>query len=265
MMRAYSQLSTEGGRVKRPFKRLAAGLLAVGATMALGLGSSAAAWAGQATPDTVRPACLDHAAAKHVASFTFDGHKVVVTLPGQTPLCDELHVTVASYKPKQSDHLFPQDLVGTVSGVLKEPGQLTLTAKEVCGQRDVYGAWGQAPEVSKELTAPGVPVEHWLSKLVDGPAGWSVDDLSKCVPPTTTTTPPPTTTTHVTTTMPPTTTTTAGAPIIVTTTPTVNQAVQPLANTGVSLGWPIGLAAVLLVGGAIATWYARRRPRSSQQ
>jgi LPXTG-motif cell wall-anchored protein len=74
-------------------------------------------------------------------------------------------------------------------------------------------------------------------------------------------TPPPTTTTEV----PP--TTTEAPPVPPTTTTTEAPAVQPapappLAETGASIALPLGIGAVLLVGGGVLLFFVRRRNRA---
>ncbi len=72
-------------------------------------------------------------------------------------------------------------------------------------------------------------------------------------------TPPPTTTTTTTTEAPP---TSSEAPPAPTTTTPAPQAAPPLAETGASIAIPLGIGAVLLIGGGVLLFVMRRRGRA---
>lgn len=134
---------------------------------------------------------------------------------------------------------------------------------------DYKNEWEVAGDVDQTFT---VEVSAWDDK--SGDKGWSftkVKEVAKCVTPTTTTTTDTTTTTTDTTTEPPTSTTTTAEPTTTTTVPTTT--VPPtttttkvdeaaLAETGASIGLPLGIAGVLIVGGAAALFIVRRRGKA---
>lgn len=135
---------------------------------------------------------------------------------------------------------------------------------------DYKDEWEVAGDVDHTFT---VEVHAWDDK--SGDKGWTftkVKEVAKCVEPTETSTPTTTTetSTPTTTTEPPVTTTTTEAPtsssVVPTTTvpPTTTTKVEEaaLAETGASIGLPLGIAGVLIVGGAAALFIVRRRGKA---
>jgi LPXTG-motif cell wall-anchored protein len=131
----------------------------------------------------------------------------------------------------------------------------------------------------EKFEVPG-DVEHTFTievKAWDDPKaekGWSFTDEHKveaCVevttpPSTTTETTPPSETTTTTTEVPPTSTSSEAPPVpttpptTTTTTPEVQE--EALAETGASIALPLGIAGVLIVGGAGALFVVRRRSKA---
>ncbi len=128
--------------------------------------------------------CVD--ASKAVLSHTWDGTTgtVKVTLGGEKPLCKKFYIGVALYSFDNPDAgMWPQTLSGVNRGSLQNPGDsVTVSAPAGCGQRDAYAGYGEEPQPSKTLTAPGKPYEpKFVSNLSKGPNTYAQDAPASCI------------------------------------------------------------------------------------
>ncbi|MGH3759478.1 hypothetical protein [Actinophytocola sp.] len=168
--------------------------------------------------------------------------------------------TASAHKPKIAAQCTEEGTVLEVRMKDYNPdGENSLTVTD--GETVLLGKTVFGREFEQTFDGLDPAVEHTFTvdvKAHDDPNGDKgftrvlTATAEACVtPPPTTTEPPPTTTEAppTTTEAPPTTTTTEAAP-------------PPLAETGASIALPLGIGAVLLVGGGVLLFIVRRRGRA---
>ncbi len=143
-------------------------------------------------------------------------------------------------------------------------GEVTVTITNPNHYKVTYGVKLGGLEPKKLEIAGNASGEVVFSGLAAGEYKLTVSDkhngttttvvVEECSPPTTTTTVPTTTTD---TTVPTTSTTTPGIVPVGNNTP----GGEELAETGASIGWPLGIAALLLIAGGVLLFIYRRRGR----
>jgi hypothetical protein len=124
---------------------------------------------------------------KSVLTHTWVGKTgaLMIEHTGTKRLCKPLHIANTSFTydtPEKGQ--WPQTKLGVVRGSIQNPGdKLILLAPEVCGQRDAYAGYGEEPQPSDYLTAPGKPYEpKFVHNFSKGSNTYGHDDPKSCIP-----------------------------------------------------------------------------------